>query len=123
MTLESGIFLSQAIWLWRVRHIRKEAKKAGQTYDEFIAQHPSKKLDRSSSSSDSSIQDVEAGRHQITRSTETLVQDTDSEKYVRKPETAVIKGQSITGKKEDGMMANSHGEPPEKTSTADDYTG
>jgi uncharacterized membrane protein YccC len=36
MALETGIFVSQAIWLWRVRHVRKEAKKAGKTYDEYV---------------------------------------------------------------------------------------
>ncbi|KAJ4299916.1 hypothetical protein N0V90_005163 [Kalmusia sp. IMI 367209] len=49
MTLETGIFLSQAIWLWRVRHIRREAKKLGMTYDEYIDTHPSKKLSRTDS--------------------------------------------------------------------------
>jgi hypothetical protein len=47
MALETGIFLSQAIWLWRVRHIRREAKKHGKTYDEYVAENPSKKLPRS----------------------------------------------------------------------------
>ncbi|KAF2259406.1 hypothetical protein CC78DRAFT_585976 [Lojkania enalia] len=50
MSLELGIFISQAIWLWRVRNVRREAKKAGRTYDEYIAEHPSKKLGRSESS-------------------------------------------------------------------------
>ena len=59
MTLETGIFLSQAIWLWRVRHIRAEAKKVGMTYDEYIDAHPSKKLKRSTSSE--TVLDVEAG--------------------------------------------------------------
>ena len=59
MVLEMGIFVSQAVWLWRVRHVRREAKKAGKTYDEYIAEHPSKKLSRSPSSD--SIEDVEAG--------------------------------------------------------------
>jgi len=39
--LELGIFISQFIWLWRTRHIRKAAKKAGKTYDEYIAEKPS----------------------------------------------------------------------------------
>ncbi|CAO2654095.1 Nn.00g108280.m01.CDS01 [Neocucurbitaria sp. VM-36] len=58
MVLETGIFLSQAIWLWRVRHIRCEAKKAGQTYDQYITKHPSKKLPRSDSQE--TVVDVEA---------------------------------------------------------------
>lgn len=63
MVLEMGIFVSQAIWLWRVRHVRREAKKAGKTYDEYIAEHPSKKLSRSPSSD--SIVDVEAGHEKV----------------------------------------------------------
>jgi len=59
MALETGIFLSQAIWLWRVRHVRKEAKKAGKTYDEYIAENPSKKLPRSRL--DRLLADSEAG--------------------------------------------------------------
>ena len=58
MLLETGIFASQAIWLWRVRHVRKEAKKAGKTYDEYVAENPSKKIPRSESSE--TIVDVEA---------------------------------------------------------------
>jgi hypothetical protein len=58
MTLETGIFLSQVIWLWRVRHIRHEAKKLGMTYDEYIEAHPSKKLLRNASLE--TIPDVEA---------------------------------------------------------------
>lgn len=50
MLLETGIFASQAVWLWRVRHIRREAKKAGKTYDEYVAENPSEKLPRSKSS-------------------------------------------------------------------------
>lgn len=59
MLLETGIFVSQAIWLWRVRHVRAEAKKAGKTYDEYIAENPSKKLFASESSE--TFVDVEAG--------------------------------------------------------------
>ncbi|KAF2469496.1 uncharacterized protein BDR25DRAFT_229205, partial [Lindgomyces ingoldianus] len=58
MSLETGIFLSHWIWLWRVRHIRREAKKAGVSYDEYIARHPFKKLRRSDSVD--VIADVEA---------------------------------------------------------------
>ncbi|KAF2634035.1 hypothetical protein P280DRAFT_524513 [Massarina eburnea CBS 473.64] len=79
MTLETGIFLSQAIWLWRVRHIRHEAKKAGKTYDEYIAQHPTKNMTRSESTE--TIADIEAAQgHEV--STETLVQP---EKIVTNP--------------------------------------
>lgn len=58
MLLETGIFASQALWLWRVRHIRAEAKKAGLTYDQYIAKHPTKKLPRSDSQE--TVVDVEA---------------------------------------------------------------
>lgn len=71
MFLEMGIFISQAVWLWRVRHVRREAKKAGKTYDEYIAENPSKKLARSESSD--SIEDVEAGHD---KSDTTIVVDT-----------------------------------------------
>jgi hypothetical protein len=57
MVLETGIFASQAIWLWRVRHIRREAKAAGQTYDEYVAANPSKRL---RSESTETVVDVEA---------------------------------------------------------------
>ncbi|KAF1967939.1 hypothetical protein BU23DRAFT_279571 [Bimuria novae-zelandiae CBS 107.79] len=59
MALETGIFLSQAIWLWRVRHIRRKAKLLGMKYDEYVDAHPSKKLVRTESSE--TIADVEAG--------------------------------------------------------------
>ncbi|KAF2439749.1 hypothetical protein P171DRAFT_369166, partial [Karstenula rhodostoma CBS 690.94] len=58
MTLETGIFMSQAIWLWRVRHIRDEAKKLGMTYDEYVDAHPTKKLSRKASLE--TVADVEA---------------------------------------------------------------
>jgi hypothetical protein len=61
MALETGIFLSQAIWLWRVRHIRREAKKHGKTYDEYVAEHPSEKLPRSGP--DAAMKDVEAAHN------------------------------------------------------------
>ncbi|KAF2199727.1 hypothetical protein GQ43DRAFT_473367 [Delitschia confertaspora ATCC 74209] len=38
MLLEVGIFSSHFIWLWRTHHIRKAAKKAGKTYDEYVAE-------------------------------------------------------------------------------------
>jgi hypothetical protein len=59
MFLELGIFLSQAIWLWRVRHICREAKKCGLSYDEYIAINPSKKPDRCQSPN--SVEDLEDG--------------------------------------------------------------
>lgn len=58
MLLELGIFISQFIWLWRVRHIRRAAKKAGKSYDEYTAENPSKKLGRSESTE---TVDVEPG--------------------------------------------------------------
>jgi len=58
MTLETGIFISQAIWLWRVRHVRREAKKASMTYDQYIAKHPTKKISRCESQE--TIADIEA---------------------------------------------------------------
>ena len=59
MTLETGIFLSQAIWLWRVRHVRREAKKLGMTYDEYTDANPSKKLARTESLE--TVADIEVG--------------------------------------------------------------
>ncbi|KAH9861381.1 hypothetical protein J1614_011127 [Plenodomus biglobosus] len=60
MVLETGIFASQAIWMWRVRHVRREAKKAGMTYDQYTAANPSKKIPRNDSAE--TIVDVEAGQ-------------------------------------------------------------
>ncbi|KAI8937895.1 hypothetical protein NX059_005580 [Plenodomus lindquistii] len=62
MLLETGIFASQAIWLYRVRHIRREAKKAGMTYDQYVAANPSKKLPRNDSTDTIVDADVEAGQ-------------------------------------------------------------
>jgi hypothetical protein len=59
MVLETGIFVSQAVWMWRVRRVRGEAKKVGLSYDEYVARHPEKKLPRSMSSE--TFVDVEAG--------------------------------------------------------------
>ncbi|CAG5186654.1 uncharacterized protein ALTATR162_LOCUS11653 [Alternaria atra] len=59
MVLETGIFASQAIWLWRVRHVRREAKKAGKTYDEYVAENQGKKLPRCGS--EETFVDVETG--------------------------------------------------------------
>jgi hypothetical protein len=38
LLLEIGIFGSQILWLYRTRHIRRLAKKAGKTYDEYVAE-------------------------------------------------------------------------------------
>jgi hypothetical protein len=38
MLLEIGIFASHIIWLYRTRRVRKEAKEAKMTYDEYISQ-------------------------------------------------------------------------------------
>ncbi|KAF1945585.1 hypothetical protein EJ02DRAFT_431382 [Clathrospora elynae] len=59
MVLETGIFASHAIWLWRVRYIRAEAAKAGKTYDEYVAENPNKKLSHSESTD--TFVDVERG--------------------------------------------------------------
>lgn len=67
MVLETGIFASQAVWLWRVRHERREAKKTGMSYDEYVAKHPEKKLPRSMSTE--TFVDVEAG-HQTEKQEE-----------------------------------------------------
>lgn len=63
MLLETGIFASQAIWLWRVRHVRREAKEAGKTYDEYVAENASKKLPRSMSQE--TVVDLEAGHDSV----------------------------------------------------------
>lgn len=94
MALETGIFLSHAIWLWRVRHVRREAKKAGQTYDEFVALHPSLRLNRSSSPTEPGSRDVESGH---LHSTETLVHGEKSSEDVKLPEKAVVRDQTGTG--------------------------
>lgn len=75
MVLETGIFASQAIWLWRVRNVRREAKKVGMTYDQYTAVHPSKKLPRSDSQE--TVVDIEAchERHVSTAHSEKTVTD------------------------------------------------
>jgi hypothetical protein len=60
MVLETGIFLSQAVWLWRVRGVRREAKRAGVGYDEFVKAHPDK-AGVPGSRGDKGVVDVEAG--------------------------------------------------------------
>jgi hypothetical protein len=89
MVLESGIFLSQAIWLWRVRHVRREAKKAGKSYDEYVAEHPSKRLIRSKSST--SVEDVEAGLDKTNTSTSTSTNAALAESVVQCPEKSLQK--------------------------------
>ena len=79
MFLELGIFISQGIWLWRVRHVRREAKKAGKTYDEYLAENPSKKLARSESTD--TVSDLEA----FQTDTETKETVTPLEKCTTKP--------------------------------------
>ncbi|KAJ4352075.1 uncharacterized protein N0V89_007421 [Didymosphaeria variabile] len=109
MTLETGIFLSQAIWLWRVRHIRHEAKKLGMTYDEYIEAHPSKKLARKASSE--TVADVEAAHTE-----ETLL----SEKSLSRAQQGASVGQETDA---DTYNANAmtEGAPavPEKAVTSD----
>ncbi|KAI9676101.1 MAG: hypothetical protein M1817_000844 [Caeruleum heppii] len=36
LLLETGIFLSHGLWLWRTRKARREAKLAGKDFDELI---------------------------------------------------------------------------------------
>jgi hypothetical protein len=57
--LETGIFVSQGIWLWRVRHVRREAKALGLGYDEYVKRFPEK---IPKSVSEESVVDVEAQR-------------------------------------------------------------
>jgi hypothetical protein len=75
MVLETGIFASQAIWLWRVRHIRREAKAAGQTYDEYVAANPSKRL---RSESTETVVDIEVCHASKTGSVCTDKQESES---------------------------------------------
>ncbi len=35
MLLETGIFISHALWLFRTRKLRKQAKLAGQSFDDL----------------------------------------------------------------------------------------
>jgi len=37
LVLETGIFASQALWLYRARHVRAAARKMGMTYDAYMA--------------------------------------------------------------------------------------
>jgi hypothetical protein len=56
MVLETGIFVSQAVWMWRMREVRRQAKKLGLTYDEYVAKCPQRSM-----SEDTAV-DVEACR-------------------------------------------------------------
>jgi hypothetical protein len=82
MFLELGIFISQFIWLWRVRHVRRAAKKAGKSYDDYVAENPSKKLERSESTD---TVDIEAGQGEEKKSVPFFA---PLEKCVIKPETS-----------------------------------
>lgn len=96
MVLETGIFASHAIWLWRVRHTRAAAKKAGKSYDEYVAEHPEKKLPHCESS-ETFVVDVEAGGE--TKSSETCTEKMGEspvtggapEAQVQAPPPAVVK--------------------------------
>jgi hypothetical protein len=71
IVLETGIFISQAIWLWRFRHVRHEAKKCGKTFDKFVAEHPSKQLTGSGPST--SMVDLEGGLSTMEAATENIL--------------------------------------------------
>jgi hypothetical protein len=100
MVLETGIFFSQAIWLWRVRHIRRAAKKAGMSYDEYVEKnHDGVKLPRCGSSE--TVGDVEMGRREdgseetgTTEKSAVTTQDKATEAAEKTPQippTAVMK--------------------------------
>jgi hypothetical protein len=86
MVLETGIFASQVVWLWRVREERAEAKKAGITYDEYVAKHPEKGLKRSISTE--TFVDVEAAREMEKEKDERH----DDEERVKSTSTMVVPG-------------------------------
>jgi hypothetical protein len=71
IALETGIFVSQGIWLWRVRHVRKEAKALGLGYDEYVKRFPEK---IPKSVSEESVVDVEAQR-EMEPSSDTRVEE------------------------------------------------
>jgi hypothetical protein len=102
MVLETGIFASHAIWLWRVRDTRREAKKAGKSYDEYIAENPEKKLSRCESAE--TFVDVEAGADTKTSDTYTektstaatdAVVDEKPQETLQSPPAAVVKGGEV----------------------------
>jgi hypothetical protein len=102
IALEAGIFVSQAIWLYRIRHVRREAKKAGKSYDQFIAEHPGKNI--AVSEAGSSTVDLEAGARDTGR--ETAVHSEESSKAPSiapcMPEMCVVRGgkESVVGASE-----------------------
>ncbi|KAJ8113636.1 hypothetical protein OPT61_g4278 [Boeremia exigua] len=84
MLLETGIFMSQAIWLWRVRHIRREAKKAGKTYDEYVSENSSKDIPRSDSCE--TVVDLEACHD--SQNSNTMEEKVDAESTDKQQTTA-----------------------------------
>jgi hypothetical protein len=70
MVLETGIFVSQAVWMWRVREVRGEAKRAGLTYDEYVAKGEVRSM--------SEATDVEAGRWDEKKSEDTRTETAKS---------------------------------------------
>jgi hypothetical protein len=96
IVLETGIFVSQGIWLWRVRHVRREAKKAGMGYDEYVKRYPEK---IPKSVSEESVVDVEAQREgdekamcekrEVANDEKAVLDATDT--ALQLPPTAVVK--------------------------------
>jgi hypothetical protein len=85
MVLETGIFASQALWMWRVRHVRREAKGLGLTYDEFVEKFPER-------------------RGFVSKSEETIV---DMEKGCGAAKEVATQGDSVREKQDDAMSARS----------------
>jgi hypothetical protein len=96
IVLETGIFVSQGIWLWRVRHVRREAKKAGMGYDEYVKRYPEK---IPKSVSEESVVDVEAQKEgdekamcekrEVANDEKAVLDATDT--ALQLPPTAVVK--------------------------------
>lgn len=107
MFLELGIFVSQFIWLWRVRHVRRAAKKAGKSYDEYIAENPSK-LVRSESTE--TVSDLEACHVKSDDGVAPL------EKCKTKPLKVSLDVNTNMVVTPDDQTHNSH-QPPEKAAT------
>jgi hypothetical protein len=108
LVLETGIFVSQALWMWRVRHVRCQAKGLGLTYDEFVERFPERCRRGMESKSEETIVDVEKGcaeekdtvvkeegireqQHDAMSARSTLVGGEESVEAPRVPPTAVIK--------------------------------
>lgn len=100
MVLETGIFVSQAVWLWRVRDVRREAKRVGLSYDEYVKKYPERAM------SEATVGDVEVGRgdakteangheEQTKDSTVTMRADSgawdEKKEAVQLPATALVK--------------------------------